>query len=133
MTEEVRNDGLHPNHPGKGCNTTLIAVESVDGNPEMGGFLVFLPSGATKQVRWRQVRPIQPTLDAAKEFTTKLVDSLLKADTPEARADVNGTNWTSVAAAVQRIILDWNDGIQQRIGARMAQLVRDSAANGRRH
>lgn len=126
MTTEIRNDGLHQRHPGRGCNTSLIPLEAVNGDPEVGGFLVFLPSGATKVISWRQVKPITPTLEAAKEFTAKVVDTLLKANTPESLADIEGTNWTSVAAAVQRIILDWNDRIQVRIGARMAQLVRDS-------
>lgn len=124
MTEEVRNDGLHPNHPGKGCNTSLIRVES--DQPEVGGFMIHLPSGATKTVHWRTARPITPTLDAAKEYTAKVVQRLIDEDTPESRADIDGTNWTSVAAAVQRVILDFNEGVQLAIGNRMAQLVRDS-------
>ena len=126
MTEEVRNDGLHPRHPGRGQPTSLIELESANRDPEVGGFMIHLPSGATKTVHWRTARPITPTLDAAKEYTAKVVDGLVRADTAEAWADVNGTNWTSVCAAVQRIILDWNSKIQVRIGERMAQLVRDS-------
>jgi hypothetical protein len=123
---EARNDGLHERHPGKGCSTTIVAAEAVNGEPEVGGVVFFLPSGKTKVLGWRQPRPIAPPLDAAKEFTAKVVQQLLDEDSPESRADVNGTNWTSVVAAVQRIILDWNDGIEQRINNRKAQLLRQS-------
>jgi hypothetical protein len=127
MTEEARNDGLHPRHPGRGKPASLIELESSEGEPEAGGFMIFLPSGATKVVGWRQAQPIQPTLEAAKEFTAKVVDSLIKANTPESLNDVNSTNWTSVCAAVQRVILDWNGKIQARIGLRMAEALRESA------
>lgn len=123
---DQRNDGLHPRHPGRGSPTSLIAAEAVDGSPEVGGFVIFFPSGATKVVGWRQASPITPTLDAAKEFTAKVLQQLLDADDEQARADFNATNWTSVAAAVQRIILDWNDGIQRRINTKMAAELRRS-------
>jgi hypothetical protein len=123
---DQRNDGLHPRHPGRGKPTSLIAAEAVDGTPEVGGFFIFLPSGATKTIAWRSLQPISPTLDAAKQYTAKIVESLMKANTAEARADVDATNWTSVVAAVQRIILDWNDRIQLRIGAKMAAEPRRS-------
>jgi hypothetical protein len=129
MTETGRNDGLHPRHPGRGCSTSLIAAESPQGEPEVGGFFVFLPSGETKSIAWRQPRPIAPPLEAAKQFTANLVQSLLDANTDAARADLDATNWASVTAAVQRIILDWNDGVQMRINARMAQELRRSIAH----
>lgn len=123
---DQRNDGLHPRHPGRGSPTSVIAAEAVDGSPEVGGFVVFLPSGATKVVGWRQASPITPTHEAAKDFTVEVVQQLLDANTEQARADIDATNWTSVVAAVQRIILDWNDGIQRRIGAKMAAELRKS-------
>ena len=82
----------------------------VENVPEIGGFMIFLPSGATKTVHWRQAKPITPTLDAAKDYTAKVVESLLKVD--QHHPDIAATNWTSVCAAVQRVILDWNDKVK---------------------
>lgn len=119
MSDE-RNDGLHPRHPGSG-KCAVIEIESMDNEPEIGGFIIFLPSGTTKTVHWRQAKPITPTLEAAKEYTTRIVDSLLKQGRGAGEADINGTNWTSVAAAIQRVILDWNDKIVTRINAKMVR------------
>lgn len=115
--EDQRNNGLHPRHPGVGCSTSIIAVEAMDGDPEIGGFLLFLPSGATKIVTWRQAKPIEPTLDAAKQYAGKLIETLYAARLDE---DIKATNWVSVTAAIQRIILDWNDRIKTRISIKMA-------------
>ena len=115
--EPERNNGLHPRHPGVGCSTSIIAVEAMDGDLEIGGFLLFLPSGATKIVTWRQARPIEPTLDAAKQYAGKLVEML---NQEQREDDLRRTNWVSVTAAIQRIILDWNDRIKTRISIRMA-------------
>lgn len=119
MTDE-RNDGLHPRHPGRG-KCAVIELESMDNEPEIGGFIIFLPSGMTKTVHWRGTKPITPTLEAAKEYTTRIVDSLLRQGRGAGEADINGTNWTSVAAAIQRVILDWNDKIVGRINAKMVR------------
>ena len=44
------------------------------------------------------------------------------ASVPEsAKADMDATNWVSVTAAIQRIILDWNDGAKGRIDAEMVR------------
>lgn len=118
MSDE-RNDGLHPRHPGRG-KCAVIEIESMDNQPEIGGFIIFLPSGATKTVHWRETKPITPTLDAAKQYTTRIVDTLLRAG-PAGQRDINDTNWTSVAAAIQRVILDWNDKIVTRINAKMVR------------
>jgi hypothetical protein len=72
-------------------------------------------------VHWRGTKPITPTLEAAKEYTTRVVDSLLKQGRGAGEADINGTNWTSVAAAIQRVILDWNDKIVGKINAKMVR------------
>lgn len=120
MTDQ-RNDGLHPRHPGRG-KCSLIEVESSEGEPEVGGFMIFLPSGATKVVNWRSAKPITPTLDAAKKYATELVDSLLKQHGNNiGHEDIQRTNWTSVAAAIQRIILDFNHRIVGEINAKMAR------------
>lgn len=124
MAEE-RNDGLHPRHPGRG-KCAVIELESDEGDPEVGGFLIFLPSGATKIVHWRQAKPIQPTLEGAKDYAAKIAESLLKQHGDNTRhVDIAGVNWTSITAAIQRVILDWNHKVMDRINAKM---VRDIAS-----
>lgn len=82
--------------------------------------MVFLPSGATKTVAWRSTKPITPTLDAAKEYASKLAESLIES-AGVSHPDVQRTNWTSVAAAVQRIILDFNRRLGGAINKKMAR------------
>lgn len=118
MSDEQRNDGLHPRHPGRGCSTSLIAVEGDE--PEVGGFFIFFPSGRTKTVHWRSLKPIMPTLDAAKDYTAKILEGLLKGD-EVGLSDMEKTNWVSVAAAIQRIILDFNGKVTTAINTKMAQ------------
>jgi hypothetical protein len=123
VSDDLRNDGLHPRHPGRGKPASVIAAEADDA--EVGGFYAFFPSGATKVVSWRQLQAITPTLDAAKQFTVKVVEQLQR---DQLNDDINGTNWASFVAAVQRVILDWNDKLAERIGAKMAKEFR--MANG---
>lgn len=121
------DEPLHPRHPGKGCSTSIIAAEAKDGDPEVGGFFIFFPSGSTKVIQWRQVRPIEPTLDAAKQFAAKLIEDLqAKGQT----GDIDRTNWASVTAAIQRVILDWNDTVK---GAINAKMLREFSGKGRVH
>lgn len=118
MTEDTRNDGLHPRHPGKGKPTSLIRLEADE--VERGGFLLFLPSGTTKVVAWHSAKPITPTLEAAKKYASEVVDSLLK-EGGISHPDIQRTNWVSVTAAVQRIILDFNDRVSKAINDKMAR------------
>lgn len=113
---DQRNDGLHPRHPGRGRPTSLIELEGDE--VEQGGFLIFLPSGATKVVAWRSTKPITPTLDAAKDYTSKVIEDLMKAG-GISNPDIQKTNWVSVCAAVQRIILDFNGKVTSAINAKM--------------
>mgnify|MGYP003340818455 CR=1 FL=1 len=117
MSDNERNDGLHPRHPGRGRPTSLVRLEADE--VERGGFMIFLPSGATKIVGWHTVKPITPTLEAAQQYTAQVAETLIKAGGIE-QQDVQQTNWTSVAAAVQRIILDFNSRLQAAINAKMA-------------
>lgn len=117
MSDDQRNDGLHPRHPGRGKSTSLIRLEGE--RVEQGGFLLFLPSGRTLVISWDTPRPITPTLDAAKKYTTEAVDKLLQ-DGGISNPDIQRTNWVSVTAAVQRIILDFNDRVSKAINTKMA-------------
>ncbi len=84
----------------------LYPAESADNDTTVGGFIVEFDSGVRKVIAWKQDAPILPVLDAAKLYTAKLVEQLLK----ERHMDeVEFTNWASAVAAVQKIITDWND------------------------
>lgn len=115
--EEGRNNGLHPRHPGRGQPAALLRLEEPD-RPECGGFLLFLPSGATKTVSWRSSACITPTLEAAKDYTSRVANDIIQQH-GVSHEDVQKVNWTSVCAAVQRIILDFNDRLQKRINQRI--------------
>jgi hypothetical protein len=121
-TEEQRNDGLHPRHPGRGCSTALVELEGVD-RPEVGGFMVFLPSGDTKVVTWTSTTQITPTLEAAKDYSAALVKQIDKRG-DMTHPDIQKTNWTSVLAAVQRVIIDFNSKLSKAI---TEKIVRDMA------
>lgn len=118
MSDDQRNDGLHPRHPGHGCSTSLIALEGDE--TEVGGFAIFFPSGRTKLIHWHSLKPITPTLEAAKDYTAKVLEQLLKGDDIGLK-DMERTNWVSVAAAIQRIILDFNGKVTTAINTKMAQ------------
>lgn len=119
MSEDQRNDGLHPRHPGRG-KTNLIELEGCD-KIEQGGFMIFLPSGRTKVIAWTVAKPITPTIDACKDFTAAVIQSLIDGNTAEDSYDFDHVNWTSVAAAVQRIIMDFNDKLMAAINGKMAR------------
>lgn len=111
-----RNDGLHPRHPGRG-KCSLIRMDSDE--VEEGGFSIFLPSGDTKVCRWRTTKPITPTLEAAKDYTAKVAQAILE-QRGVGHIDIQGVHWTSVTAAVQRIIMDFNDRLQKAINRKMS-------------
>ncbi len=122
--QHVPDTRLHPKHPGRGSSTSLVAAEGDD--PHVGGFFIFLPSGATKTVAWRQSKPITPTVDAAKRYAAAVIESLQKDGLAD---DIDRTNWASVTAAIQRIILDWNGAIGRRIGVEMSKHFRDGGSH----
>lgn len=119
--------GMHPRHPGVGCSTSLIRLEA--DQPEVGGFLVFFPSGKHLQVTWRTVQQITPTKEAAVRYVGEVADALnssaARASDPDERAliedDIRRTNWVSVTAAVQRCILDFNTALSKRVSLAMAR------------
>lgn len=80
-------------------------AESVDGDPNVFGFIIRLPSGRHKQVGMR-ISPNEVLAgDGYKHITTVLVDHLLhEADSSK---DLNETNWVSVMACIQKLIIDW--------------------------
>ncbi len=90
-------------------STNLIRLESDD--PQLAGVLVRFDSQLPdKVVQWHAAEVISPALDAAKQYTAALIESLVK-DGRE--ADVRHTNWVSVAAAMHRIIREFNGRLHE--------------------
>lgn len=128
MEHEVNptDPSMHPMHPGKG---KVHVIRAEGANVEQGGFYLFLASGRTIVVGWNQPKPIQPTLDAAKQYAAKAIERLQQTG---GEADIRDTNWTSVTAAIQRCILDWNDRVKTKISIVMADQFGPEARNLRR-
>lgn len=93
-------------------STNLQRLESDD--PHVGGALVTFDNGTRKTIRWQAKTPIVPTLDAAKQYTTAIVQQLLEENREIA---IRNTNWASVTAAMQRIISDYNDKLRAKLYA----------------
>jgi hypothetical protein len=85
--------------------TTLRAL-TCDTDPKVGGFLAVFPSGLKKEVIWKSTVPAPDALQAAKEFTAGLLDQLMQEGKHD---DANRTNWPSLVAAIQRIVLEFNE------------------------
>lgn len=98
----------------------LFPSESATGDTEVGGFVIEFPSGAFKQVAWRSQAPIQDTKEAAKTYATAVVQHMLDAGL---RDDLERTNMPSLVAAIQKIILDWNEKRRTALHARNPMLA----------
>jgi hypothetical protein len=96
-------------------NTTLQRLEGQ--RPTIGGFLITYPSGKAKAVYWEFDKPIKDTMTAAKGYAAKCLDNCLQEDRAD---DANRTNWPSVVAAIQRIVLDWNEATRAHFVAAIA-------------
>ena len=81
------------------------AESATNDDTSIGGFIVTFDSGVSKSIAWRQFEPIEDTLEGAKRFTAKLIQNLIDG---RYMHEVEGTNWASATAAVQKIIVDWN-------------------------
>lgn len=82
----------------------LIRLESDD--PLIGGLAITYPSGTCKSLHWRQEAPITEPLAAAKEYAATLLQERLDGRHTD---DAERTNWPSVVAAIQAIVLQWNE------------------------
>jgi hypothetical protein len=92
----------------------LWRAESAENDPKVGGFVVEFPSGARKVVAWRSGAPIPDVRAAAKQYATALVQHMLD---HELRDDLNRTNIPSLVAAIQRILMDWNEELRRALYA----------------
>lgn len=91
-------------------------------NPKVGGFIVYWTETETCIVHWVHGAPIPDTFDAAKEFTSKVVQHLLN---KQDRKNLDGTNWPSMTAAVQAMIVTWNEKLVKHLrGDELAAIER---------
>jgi len=126
IKDQPRPAWLHPQHPGIGCSTSLKRLEGDE--PEVGGVIIFFPSGLFHDISWRAVTHITPTKEAAVRFVGQIVEDLdKKSQQAEGHArqmieeDIRRTNWVSVTAAVQRCIIDFNEKLSTAISEKMAR------------
>lgn len=103
---------------------TIQRLESPN-DATIGGVLITYPSGATKALHWRQDAPIAEPMAVAKDYAAKLLQERLDARQVD---DAERTNWPSVAAAIQRHILDWNELTRARL-----RVVDNSATEPTKH
>jgi hypothetical protein len=89
-------------------------MESTTDDLAVGGFLVTFPSGAAKTIAWRSEAPIQDTLEASKEYTAKLINTMIGEGKID---DIERTNVPSLVAAIQKMISDWNEKQRARLYA----------------
>lgn len=83
----------------------IALAEDEGGNPDVFGIIVFLPHGGAKSA-YQVIKDdeyIGPSL--AKDFAIKLVEALLAENRND---DVRDINWSSVTAAIQKHMIDWN-------------------------
>lgn len=86
----------------------------------MAGFVIAFDTGAAKSVVWRSDRVISPALDAAKQYTANVVETLMSEGREE---EIRNTNWVSVCAAAHKLIRDFNGRIH----------ALESVGNGQAH
>lgn len=74
-------------------------------DPTIAGFLITFPSGLSKEVIWQSAVPAPDPKRAAKEFAAGVLQQLIDEGKTD---DANRTNWPSVVAAVQHLVLEFN-------------------------
>lgn len=94
-----------PEFPSKPATATVVLMEDVN-HPSAFAFVIVFPDDSKVSVRNPPLKPGQ-LLDPAlcKQFTEHVVAHLLRKND---EAKIRSTNWTSVQAAVQRMILEFN-------------------------
>lgn len=94
-----------PQFPSRPSTATLVPMGDTN-HPHAFAFVIVFPDDSKVVIR---NPPIGPTeiLDpgVCKELTTKIVDHLLRKND---QAKIGATNWTSVQAAIQRLIVEFN-------------------------
>lgn len=73
-------------------------------HPDVGGVLAEFPSGRRLQASWRHAERVD-ALATAKRVAAHLLDTLMRDGLAD---DADRTNWPSVVAAVQAIVMQWD-------------------------
>lgn len=84
----------------------LFPAESAINDPEVFGVVVEFPSGTRKSLSWRQSAPVIDALETAKHCAAQLVKALIDGGKMD---DVDRTNWASLTAAMQALVMAWNE------------------------
>lgn len=93
--------------PDRPMTLTIVPMESADGDADVFGFLCVFPSGTKFTLGCRFGKGVvdtSPTM--AKEFATKIVEALMQRGD---EGSIAGTNWASVTAMMQKLLLDFNN------------------------
>lgn len=92
--------------PDRPMRLTFVPMEAADGNPNVFAFLCVFPTGTkfTISTAFPEIGVVDPAM--AKEFATRVVQACI-----ERRDDtsVRNTSWASATAAIQRLIIDFNN------------------------
>ena len=97
-------------------------------DPTVGGFIAEFDSGIRKAVSWQSEAPIPDVLEASKQYVATLISALLDG---RHMHEVEGTNWASATAAVQKIISDWNDATRLRLMGDQSEAIAAATARAR--
>lgn len=91
--------------PDRPMTLTIVPMESAESNPNVFGFLCVFPSG-TKFTVASVFPPGVVDVKMAKSFAARIVQGCLERGD---HASVDGTNWASVTAMMQKLLLDFNN------------------------
>lgn len=84
--------------------TALVAAEHED--PNVFACVIKFPNGRIMQMSSKPIKPEQNiSADAYKHYSDKVVAYLLAKNDDES---IRQTNWVSFMAAMQKLIIDWN-------------------------
>ena len=97
-------------------------------DPNIGGFIAEFDSGIMKSIAWRSQAPIEPSIDAAKQYVSELLQCLID---ERHMHEVEGTNWASAAAAVQKIVVDWNEKTRARLRVGESEAIEQATRRAR--
>ena len=82
--------------------------------PYAGGALIVWPSKYAKEIAWHSATGIRDAQAFAKAQAASLLDELMR----EGKGDeANGTNWPSLVAALQRIVVEFNERLRAHLRA----------------
>ena len=97
-------------------------------DPRVGGLIAEFDSGVRKSIAWRSQAPILEPLAAAKQYVSELLQCLID---ERHMHEVEGTNWASATAAVQKIIIDWNEKTRTRLRVGESEAIEQATRRAR--